>query len=356
MELKDFDYALPEGLVARYPLDERDASRLLSLDRGNGRITHGLFSELPDLLRRGDLLVLNDTKVFPARLKGLKATGGQVELLLVERVEGAQKGGGEEGKGVAQGDDISWRCLARPAKGLGEGREVFFAAGISAVVSSVEGGGFIICEFKGLTEEALHEAGLVPIPPYMGREPEEIDRDRYQTVFAANSGAVAAPTAGLHFTMPMLSAIKGLGVEIEYITLHTGPATFLPVREDDIERIRLGGEAFKIRPSVYRAVMRAKKEGRRVIAVGTTTVRALESSVIEGLEKPMLHGKTSLFIRPGFEFKMIDGLITNFHLPCSTLLMLTAAFAGHERVMEAYKEAVKEGYRFYSYGDVMFVS
>jgi len=350
MDLKDFDYALPEGLVARYPLDERDASRLLSLNRGSGRITHKVFSELPDLLRRGDLLVLNDTKVFPARLKGLKATGGRVELLLVERVDGAQNTGGTQENGAL------WRCLARPAKGLGEGREVFFGAGISAVVSSVEGGGFIICEFKGLTAEALNETGLIPIPPYMGREPEEVDSRRYQTVFAANTGAVAAPTAGLHFTVPMLSAIKGLGVEIEYVTLHTGPATFLPVREDDIERIRLGGESYSISPDVFRAVMKAKKEGRRVIAVGTTTVRALESSVVEGLEKPLLHGKTSLFIRPGFEFKMIDGLITNFHLPCSTLLMLTAAFAGHGRVMAAYKEAVKEGYRFYSYGDVMFIS
>jgi len=369
MELKDFDYALPTGLVARYPLDERDASRLLSLYRSSGALVHGVFNELPVLLRRGDLLVLNDTKVFPARLRGLKATGGKVELLLVERLYGAEGGGREPGGGagdlgggvvpgigVERGGMALWRCLARPAKGLGEGREVFFEAGISAVVRSVEGGGFIICEFKGLTEEALYEAGLVPIPPYMGREPEEVDRERYQTVFAANIGAVAAPTAGLHFTRSMLNSLKGLGVEIEYVTLHTGPATFLPVREDDIERIRLGGESYSISPTVFDAVMKAKKEGRRVIAVGTTTVRALESSVIGGLEKPILDGKTSLFIRPGFEFKMIDGLITNFHLPCSTLLMLTAAFAGYKRVMGAYKEAVKEGYRFYSYGDVMFIS
>jgi len=347
MELKDFDYALPEGLVARYPLEQRDASRLLSLDRSSGGLTHEVFSDLPRLLRRGDLLVLNDTKVFPARLKGVKATGGSVELLLVERAE--EKVG-------AQGDGIFWRCLARPAKGLGEGREVFFEAGISAVVRVAEGGGFVLCEFKGFTDEALHEAGLVPIPPYMGREPEEVDRHRYQTVFAANTGAVAAPTAGLHFTESMLIGLKGLGVDIEYLTLHTGPATFLPVREDDIERIRLGGESYNISPNVFGAVMKAKKEGRRVIAIGTTTVRALESSVLGGVEKPLLKGKTSLFVRPGFEFKVIDGLITNFHLPCSTLLMLTAAFAGHGRIMGAYEEAVKEGYRFYSYGDVMFIS
>ncbi len=359
MELKDFDYALPEGLVARYPLEQRDASRLMSLDRGSGRLTHGFFRDLPVLLRRGDLLVLNDTRVFPARLKGRKATGGHVEFLLVERVEGGEglkRDDSTDGEGGgARGHGALWRCLVRPAKGLGEGRRVFFEAGISAVVRSAEGNGFIICEFAGLTEKALYEAGLVPIPPYMGREPEEIDKKRYQTVFAANSGAVAAPTAGLHFTDYMLSSLEGLGVEIEYITLHTGPATFLPVREDDIDRIRLGGESFNIRPSVYGAVMKAKAEGRRVIGVGTTTVRALESAVLKDIEKPVLEGKTSLFIKPGFEFKLIDGLITNFHLPCSTLLMLTAAFAGHERIMKAYGEAVKEGYRFYSYGDAMFI-
>jgi len=349
MELKDFDYALPRGLVARYPLDERDASRLLSLNRSTGQLTHGFFRDLPGLLRPGDLLVLNDTKVFPARLKGRKATGGKVEFLLVESLDGAKGGGGTEG------DGLLWRCLVRPAKGLGEGREVFFEAGISAVVRGSEGNGFIVCEFFGLTEKALYEAGLVPIPPYMGREPEEVDRNRYQTVFAVNSGAVAAPTAGLHFTTPLLTSLKGLGVEIEYITLHTGPATFLPVREDDIERIKPGSEAFSIRPSVLRAVLKAKEEGRRVIAVGTTTVRALESSFINGPDEPLLEGKTSLFIRPGFDFKLIDGLITNFHLPASTLLMLTAAFAGHGHIMRAYDEAVAQGYRFYSYGDAMFI-
>jgi len=348
MELKDFDYALPGGLVARYPLGQRDASRLLSLERSSGRLTHGSFKDLPSLLRRGDLLVLNDTKVFPARLKGRKSTGGQVEFLLTERIGG-------EGDGGTGGDGLLWRCLARPAKGLGKGREVFFGAGISAVVQEAEGNGFIVCEFKGLTDTSLNEAGLVPIPPYMGREPEEIDKERYQTIFAASRGAVAAPTAGLHFTGAMLGALAGLGVEIEYITLHTGPATFLPVREDDIDRIRLGGEAYSIKAGVLKAVLKAKEEGRRIIAVGTTTVRALESALFNGPEEAVLKGKTNLFIKPGFEFKLIDGLITNFHLPCSTLLMLTAAFAGHGRIMRAYGEAVRESYRFYSYGDAMFI-
>ncbi|MFQ5353874.1 MAG: tRNA preQ1(34) S-adenosylmethionine ribosyltransferase-isomerase QueA [Thermodesulfobacteriota bacterium] len=342
MELKDFDYVLPEGLVARYPLERRDASRLLSLDRSSGRITHGGFSGLPSLLRRGDLLVLNDTEVIPARLRGVKATGGRVEFLLVERLE-------------ADGGDGLWRCLVRPAKALGSGRKVSFGSGISAVVRASEGNGFIIAEFRGLTEKALNEAGLVPIPPYMGREPVEIDKQRYQTVFAANKGAVAAPTAGLHFTEPMIKALEEKGVEVRYITLHTGPATFLPVREDDIERISLGEESYSISPLVWQAVMRAVEENRRVIAVGTTTVRALESAARGGLERPVIAGRTGLFIRPGFEFRLIDGLITNFHLPRSTLLMLTAAFGGYGHIMKAYGEAVAEGYRFYSYGDAMFI-
>lgn len=342
MRLKDFDYVLPEGLVARYPLASRDASRLMVLSRSDGHLTHSHFKDLPALLVPGDLLLLNDTEVIPARLKGTKATGGRVEFLLVER--------GEE-----RGATVLWRCLVRGAKGLGAGREVFFDAGISAKVSEVLGGGFVIAEFRGLSEKALYEAGLVPIPPYMGREPEEIDKDRYQTVFAANSGAVAAPTAGLHFTTALLGELEDKGVEVRRLTLHTGPATFLPFREDDLERKKLGEESYSISPQVFEAVKRARAEGRRVIGVGTTTVRALESAVLGGVDEPLLEGKTSLFIRPGFKFRLISGLITNFHLPASTLLMLTAAFGGYESVMKAYGEAVKEGYRFYSYGDAMFI-
>ncbi len=352
MELKDFDYTLPEALVARYPLATRDASRLLRLGRGSGQVRHGLFSDLPSLLRAGDVLVLNDTEVMPARLKGVKSTGGRVEFLLVERLLGP--GLGEAGE-ESETDRSLWRCLVRPAKGLGVGRKVSFGAGISAVVREVQGGGFIAAEFNGLNEKTLFEAGLVPIPPYMGREPEEVDRERYQTVFAANAGAVAAPTAGLHFTGDMLTALEGKGVEVLYLTLHTGPATFLPVRENDVERIKLGEEFYRIERSVFAAVKKAREDGRRVIGVGTTSVRALESSVLGGLDNPCLEGKTGLFIRPGFEFRLVEGLITNFHLPCSTLLMLTAAFAGYESIMKAYGEAVAEGYRFYSYGDAMFI-
>ncbi len=345
MNIKDFDYALDEGLVARYPLPRRDASRLMLLDRQTGRVGHSLFRDLPGLLGPGDVLVLNNTRVFPARLPGRKATGGRVEFLLVERVED----GGDDGSSL-------WRSLVRPAKGLTPGREVFFGAGIRGVVRGVEGGGFITAEMQGLTASSLDEAGLVPIPPYMRRDPEDLDRERYQTVFAARTGAVAAPTAGLHFTGGLFDSIRERGVAIEYVTLHTGPATFLPIRDDDRERKGPGSEAYSIELSVYRAVMKAKKEGRRVIAVGTTTLRALESAALGPEGAPRLSGKTSLFVTPGFEFRIIDGLITNFHLPCSTLLMLTAAFAGHGHIMKAYAEAVREKYRFYSYGDAMFIS
>jgi len=353
MELKDFDYVLPEGLVARYPLAGRDASRLLRLDCGSGQVNHGFFKDLPELLRSGDVLVLNDTEVIPARVKGVKSTGGRVEFLLVERLFGPGLREAEE-EGGAEG--TLWRCLVRPAKGLGLGRKVSFGAGISAAVREVQGGGFIVAEFDGLNDMSLNEAGLVPIPPYMGREPEEVDKERYQTVFAVNPGAVAPPTAGLHFTDEMLTALKDKGVEVLYLTLHTGPATFLPVRENDVERIKLGEEFYSIKPSVMESVLRAKEEGRRVIGVGTTTVRTLESSVLCGLDSPRLEGKTGLFIRPGFKFRLVKGLITNFHLPCSTLLMLTAAFAGYDSIMRAYDMAVAEGYRFYSYGDAMFIS
>ncbi len=410
LDLDDFDYALDEGLIARYPLGERDASRLMLVDRRTGALGHAMFRDLPGLLRRGDVLVLNDTRVFRARLRGRKTTGGAVEFLLVERAEGAE---GEEsseeaagrgaagargtagargaegaseaagargsdwvreadesrcvdrghGAGAGPGDELFcaggislWRCLVRPAKGLGPGRRVSFGAGIEAVVRSVSGGGFIIAEFSGLTDEALEEAGLVPIPPYMGREPEALDSERYQTVFARRTGAVAAPTAGLHFTPRLLGAMRERGVEVLYVTLHTGPATFLPIRGDDAGREGPGTEAYSVEPGVFDAVQRARKEGRRVIAVGTTTVRALESAARGPGGAPALSGKTGLFIRPGFEFRVIDGLITNFHLPRSTLLMLTSAFGGHGHVMAAYAEAVRRRYRFYSYGDAMFIS
>ncbi len=351
MDLNDFDYALDEGLVASYPLSERDASRLMLLERRTGRMGHALFRDLSGLLRTGDVLVLNDTRVFPARLIGRKATGGRVEFLLVE-----EEGRGISESGAAPDGPRLWRCLVRPAKGLGPGREVSFGAGIGARVVSVEGGGFLRAEFRGLTRASLHEAGLVPIPPYMRRAPEDLDRERYQTVFASKTGAVAAPTAGLHFTPALLERIGERGVEVLYVTLHTGPATFLPIRGDDAGRMGPGSEAYSIEPHVYRAVMEARREGRRVVAVGTTTLRALESAALGPEEAPRLSGKTDLFVTPGFEFRIIDGLITNFHLPCSTLLMLAAAFAGHGHIMKAYAEAVKERYRFYSYGDAMFIS
>ncbi len=358
MNLADFDYTLDERLIARYPLSERDASRLMLLDRRTGAIGHARFRDLPGLLGLGDVLVLNDTRVFPARLRGVKSTGGRVEFLLVEEV---RRGIGEEGgvrpRDGSLGSGASlWRCLVRPAKGLGEGREVSFGAGVSARVRGVLGGGFVMAEFRGLTPEALQEAGLTPIPPYMGREPEDLDRERYQTVFASKTGAVAAPTAGLHFTEDLLGKIREKGVEVHFVTLHTGPATFLPIGREYAGEKGPGAETYSVDPGVFGAVTRAREEGRRVIAVGTTTVRALESAALGGKAAPVLSGRTELFIRPGFVFRTIDGLITNFHLPRSTLLMLTAAFAGHGNIMRAYAEAMGKGYRFYSYGDAIFIS
>lgn len=342
VELKDFDYPLPEDLIARYPLPERDSSRLMVLNRSTGAVTHRRFPDIKEYLNSGDLLMLNDTRVMPGRIIGKKATGGAIELLLVERA-GQKAGAGRE----------PWRCLAKPSRGLKRGVKLFFEGGISAEVDSAEKEGFFLVEFNKAVEEVLIKIGLVPIPPYLRREPEAVDSERYQTVFAENPGAVAAPTAGLHFTTALLDDIKAMGVNVEYLTLHTGPGTFLPVRESDLRKHRMMGEYFKITPEAFNAVRRAKAEDRRVVAVGSTVTRALETSVLKGA--PVIEGPTDLFITPGFEFKAVDALVTNFHLPRSTLLMLVSAFAGHKFLMDAYKEAVVERYRFFSYGDAMLI-
>ncbi|GMR04446.1 MAG: tRNA preQ1(34) S-adenosylmethionine ribosyltransferase-isomerase QueA [Thermodesulfobacteriota bacterium] len=349
MELKDFDYNLPDGLIAGYPLEERDSSRLMSLNRATGGLIHRTFSDIRELLRPGDVLVLNNTKVIAARLKGRKSTGGGAELLLVERL------GERLGREETAGREL-WKVLARPAKGLGLGKKVFFSKGVSAEILDVNDGGARVAEFSGLKYGSLETIGEVPLPPYLRRPPEEIDTLRYQTVYAEVPGAVAAPTAGLHFTRALLDELKASGVDIRYITLHTGPATFLPVREENFGDRSPGGETYAIRGVDFNAILEAKKDKRRVVAVGTTTTRALESAAAGGLESPLLEGTTSLFIRPGFEFKVIDALVTNFHLPRSTLIMLVSAFAGLENLKSAYREAVAEGYRFYSYGDVMFIA
>ncbi|OGQ54763.1 MAG: tRNA preQ1(34) S-adenosylmethionine ribosyltransferase-isomerase QueA [Deltaproteobacteria bacterium RIFCSPLOWO2_02_FULL_53_8] len=339
MNITDFDYDLPEELIAQHPLEDRAGSRLMTLDRASGAVRHLTFSAITGLLKPGDVLVLNDTKVVPARLFAKKATGGKVEMLLVR----------EERVGV-------WECMLKNSKGLKLGMRLFFDTGGAACITG-ESGGLWQCRFEGVDPwELMERTGSVPLPPYIRREPSEADRGRYQTVFAGPKGAVAAPTAGLHFTETLLDNIRAMGVEVLRLTLHTGPGTFLPVRVDDITAHRMHKEHYSISRPVFDAVIRAKAGGRRVIAVGTTTTRALEAAVLNGFDSPALEGSTDIFIYPGFVFKVIDGLLTNFHLPSSTLLMLVCAFAGHKNVMAAYKEAVDKRYRFFSYGDAMFIA
>lgn len=335
----DFDYVLPEELIAQKPLEKRDSSRLMALLEN--KVLHRNFSDILEFLLPGDLLVLNDTKVIPARLFGRKKTGGKLEVFLIKKEEAG------EGKEV-------WKCFIKPAKGLKPGMEFIAGDDTKTIVAQSHDDGVFSCAFD-TDARGLEEIGSVPLPPYVKREPVETDKEQYQTVFAQRKGAVAAPTAGLHFTKELLSRIEASGVEIRRITLHTGPGTFMPVRSQTIEGHRMMPEYYEISPEAFEAIKNAKKENRRVVAVGTTAVRALESAVIDGFEEPRLAGETALFIYPGFEFKAVDALITNFHLPCSTLLMLVSAFGGHNRVMDAYREAVKEKYRFYSYGDAMFL-
>ena len=340
--LGDFDFPLPPGLIAQTPLPERAASRLLVLQRDAGRIDHARFADLPDLLTAGDLLVRNETRVIPARLRGRKASGGQVELLLVERVAGS----GE-----------LWRCLARSAKPARPGCRLTFAGGIAAVVAEDPGDGWKLVAFDapgGLLAH-LETAGEMPLPPYIQRAPAAADRERYQTVYAREPGAVAAPTAGLHFTAETFAALAARGVESCGLTLHVGPGTFQPVRVERLDEHRMHGERFEIPAATAAAVNRARGEGRRVVALGTTSVRALESAADEAGVVRAGGAETSLFIRPGYRFRVTDAMITNFHLPKSTLLVLVAAFAGRELILEAYRQAVAEKYRFFSYGDCMLI-
>jgi len=341
MELKDFEFDLPEDLIAQRPLGERDASRLMVLDRATGEVTHAGFRAVVERLRAGDLVIVNDTRVFPARLLGTKPTGGHVEVLLVERLPS------DSGE--------LWRALVKNSKGMKTGASINLGGGERAVIVSSEADGFWKVSFNKGFSGRLDGIGLMPLPPYIRREPEKADELRYQTVFAGASGAVAAPTAGLHFTESILDELKDKGVELRRITLHTGPGTFMPVRVESIEEHRMLPERYTIAPEVAEAVRRAKSENRRVVAVGTTSTRALEAAFRSGLEDPVLSGATDLFIYPGFRFTVVDALLTNFHLPGSTLIMLVCAFAGREKVLAAYKEAVRMRYRFFSYGDAMLI-
>ena len=339
--LSEFDYELPEELIAQEPLAERDRSRLMEL-APDGSIAHRSFSDLPDLLEGGDLLVLNDTRVFPARLRGSRhgkeTRGGAAEILLLESL----------------GSD-RWRVLARPARKMGVGTRLVFG-GADAEVEEVERFGRRIVRFhyQGDFEALVDELGATPLPPYIeSSSPESSVRERYQTVYARPRGSVAAPTAGLHFTEDLFRALDERGVERAFVTLHVGYATFEPIREEEIEEHRMGIERFLVPEETREKIRKAKERGARVVAVGTTTVRALESAALEGF----LAGwrETDLFIQPGFEFRVVDALLTNFHLPRSSLLVLVSAFGGRERVLAAYREAVEKRYRFYSFGDAMLL-
>ena len=337
MRRADFSYSLPQELIAGRPLPQRGASRLLALDGLTGTLRDLRFRDLALLLRPGDLLVLNDTRVLPARLRGRKASGGACELLL-ERVLGGRRI-------LAQ---------ARSSKGLRPGTRIELPAGAVAETIARHGD---LHELE-IDREALpyFEAhGSVPLPPYIAREADAEDRERYQTVYATVPGAVAAPTAGLHFDREALEALARAGIAIERLTLHVGTGTFMPLRTDDIDAHRMHAERIRVPAATVAAVGLARRRGARVVAVGTTVVRALEAAACGGRLAPF-EGETDIYIRPGYRFRVVDALLTNFHLPESTLLVLVAAFAGRERVLAAYHHAIAERYRFYSYGDAMFVT
>jgi S-adenosylmethionine:tRNA ribosyltransferase-isomerase len=356
LPLSDYDFELPDGLIARAPLAERDASRLLVLDRSTGTLSHRMFRDWPELLRPGDLVVLNDARVVPARLLGRKqGSGGRVELLLVrpdaERFSSAAGLGGPAGA-------MSWVCLGQASKGLRAGAVVELEEGATATVLEALGEGELRVRFSapGSLSELLERSGRVPLPPYVEREPTDEDRTRYQTVYARADGSVAAPTAGLHLTPETFAALHDRGVERAFLTLDVGPGTFLPVRGEDELTHRMHPERYEVPERTAAALQRARAAGRRVVAVGPTVVRALESAMEDDGRLRPGPGSTTLFVRPGHRFRAVDALLTNFHLPRSTLLMLVSAFAGRERVLAAYRAAVTERYRFFSYGDAMFVA
>jgi S-adenosylmethionine:tRNA ribosyltransferase-isomerase len=339
--LASYDFELPPESVAQQPLAERDASRLLTLDRQRGALAHRRFRELPDLLRPGDLLVLNRSRVFPARLLGRRPGGGAAELLLVRRVEANL-----------------WEALARPGRRLGTGALVEVAPGFAARIEGAGDGPTRLVRLlaDGGADAAIERHGHVPLPPYIRRPDVAADRERYQTVFSREAGSVAAPTAGLHFTPELLARLAAHGVLTTTLVLHVGPGTFRPVEADDVRQHRVEAERFSIPAEAAAAFNRARADGRRVIAVGTTATRTLESALApDGTLQPG-EGETALVIVPGHRFRAIDALVTNFHLPRSSLLLLVSAFAGRTRVLSAYAEAVRAGYRFYSYGDAMLIA
>ncbi len=348
MHINDFDYELPEELIAQKPADRRDASRLLVVHRNTGKTEHRHFYDILEYLKEGDCLVLNNSKVLPARLYGIKeGTGAKVEFLLIKRIEGD-----------------CWETMVRPGKRLKPGDSVMFSEEplLKADIIDYGNDGTRIVEFSydGIFMERLEEIGSMPLPPYIERQSENEDRDRYQTVYCREEGSVAAPTAGLHFTEELLEKAKAKGVELAYVTLHVGIGTFRPVKCENIEDHSMHFEEYHIDEETADTINRAKAEGRRVISVGTTSTRTVESAAYFDEDKGCWQvrsgeNSTGIFIYPGYEFRIIDSLITNFHLPKSTLLMLISALYDREKILEVYQEAIRERYRFFSYGDAMFI-
>jgi S-adenosylmethionine:tRNA ribosyltransferase-isomerase len=342
--ISDFDYHLPPELIAQEPLPERDASRLLVLDRASGAVQHRSFRDLPALLNPGDLVVMNRSRVIAARLLGLRSKGGEAEILLVR-----DRGDGR------------WEAMVRPGRHLRPGQRVTVDEDLSVVIETealAEDGRRRVCLLSRRRDipGALERCGHVPLPPYVRRPDRPQDRERYQTVYAREPGSIAAPTAGLHFTPSILERLKERGVETAEVVLHVGPGTFRPVTAPRVEDHRVLAEPYVLPAETAQAVARARERGGRVVAIGTTSVRTLEGSAAKGGAAAAGSGETALVIVPGFRFQVVDALVTNFHLPRSSLLLLVSAFAGRERVLAAYAEAVRSGYRFYSYGDAMFVA
>jgi len=328
MKLSDFDYLLPKELIAQHPLPERDSARLLVVDRATGRIEHKIFRDITGYLKKDDLLVLNDTKVLPCRLKGKRKSGGKVEVFLLKLKE-----------------ELVFEAMIRPAR-LRAGEEIIFPN--SSIVAGIIGRNEV--KFSAKSIEEVYNLGVIPLPPYIKREVEEQDKQYYQTVYARENGSVASPTAGLHFTPELLAQIQQAGTVIAYVTLHVGHATFKPVSSEDITQHKMGVELFEVKGRTREALKRCQDNSGRILAVGTTSCRTLETYASGKTE-----GSTDIFIYPGYKFQMVDCLLTNFHLPKTTLFMLVCAFCGEELARKAYAEAIKEKYRFYSYGDAMLI-
>ena len=337
MEVTDFDYDLPEELIAQTPVEPRDSSRLLVMDKKTGELEHRHFYNLPEYLKPGDLLVFNDTRVIPARLHGVKTTGAHVEVFLLTRKNATD-----------------WEVLVKPGKKLQKGAQIKFSEELSCeILETTDFGGRIArFHYEGVFEEILDRLGETPLPPYIHEKLK--DSERYQTVYNRERGSAAAPTAGLHFTKELLKKIKDMGVEEVFVTLHVGLGTFRPVNESRIEDHKMHREFYTVSQEAADAINKAKREGRRIIAVGTTSVRTLESAGASG-EMKAGGNWTSIFIYPGYQFRFVDALVTNFHLPQSTLIMLVSALSSRENILHAYKTAVKQKYRFFSFGDAMFI-